>query len=132
MSTRRVRAEDMRPGRKYVIEIPAGAASLILTSAELMVSDDMFPREIAPMERLTITLAGLKPLEPGIIITEHIEWENGAVYKDKLHGKLYLRQGDKCGWVRLPYKSQNTLFISDISALSMDFENRLVKLVEEK
>lgn len=138
MITRRVKPEDMRPGRRYTIEIPADFAGTLNCSYDdpswydpANWSNRGIPFETSPVRHNSITLkfSDLKGTSGGITITEYVDWETGAVYKSKLNGKLYQRESD--GWLCLKHKGESSYGIPDYGARK-DFESSLVKLVEEK
>lgn len=136
MIKRKVKAEDMRPNRRYTIEIPANFAVNIRVAyndpswTEAFDSNGMFADALEVIHKsITLEFTDLRSGSSGMTITEYIDWETGSVYKSKLTGKLYQRESD--GWICLKYQGQSSYGIPDIGART-DFESSLVKLTEEK
>jgi len=119
MSSREIKAIGMRPGRRYTIEIPSDFAGRIDTAYD----DPMWTDRVgvygnpntAPLgvsfQSITLRFSQLNHGSSGLKVIEHIDWENGAVYKSKHSGKLYMRRSD--GWLVLPASGSSSYYLED-------------------
>lgn len=142
MTTRIVKAEDMKPGRKYTIEVPAGFAGNIDVSYDSPQWDydarfyTSYGTEVNPPanQSVTIKFTKLDTSSGGITFTEHLPaFETGAVYRYPETGTLYIKQNR--GWTVISGTAAETprtgMFLFD-NEMNPKVEYALVKLVPEK